>query len=118
MIPKEVDYEKIGLRIRKRRQEKGLTQADLAALIGCSNNYLSHIETAQCKLSLPMLLRFSFVLEESIDYFLLDTPFAGSGAIIDRDIAEKLSKCRPETLNAVSGMIDILLRQQDMLLGE
>ena len=115
MIPQEVDYEKIGMRIRKLRQEKGLTQADLAAMIGCSNNYLSHIETAQCKLSLSMLLRFSFVLEESIDYFLLDTPFAGSNAIIDRDIAEKLSKCRPETLNAVSNMIDILLYQQDLL---
>ena len=33
-------------------------------------------------------------------------------AIINRDIAAKLAKCSPATLNAVSRMIDTLLEQQ------
>ena len=49
MMPKEVDYEKVGQRIRELRIAKGMTQADLSAIVDCSNNHLSHIETAQCK---------------------------------------------------------------------
>lgn len=115
MSPKEVDYEKIGRRIKKLRLEKGLTQADLSDMVGCSNNHLSHIETAQCKVSLGMLLRLSRALEVSLDYFLLDTPFAQPEAIINKDIADKLAKCSPATLVAVSRMIDALLEQQDAL---
>ena len=110
-----MDQEKIGRFIASQRKEKGLTQAQLAEMVGCSNNYLSHIETAQCKLSLSMLLRLSLALGESTDYFLLDTPYAPKEAIINRDIATKLAKCSPTTLNAVSRMIDTLLEQQKLL---
>ena len=40
----EIDYVKIGQRIRAARQEKGYSQADLGALVGCSNNHMSHVE--------------------------------------------------------------------------
>lgn len=112
MIPKEVDYAKIGRRIRSVRQSKNMTQAELSAIVDCSNNYLSHIETAQCKVSLSMLLKLAFALGESIEYFLLDTPYARAETIIDSDISKKLARCNPSTLNAVSKMIDILLEHQ------
>ena len=118
MIPKEVDYAKIGQRIRSLRQSKNMTQAELSALVDCSNNYLSHIETAQCKVSLSMLLKLSYALGESIEYFLLDTPYACAETIINREISKKLAKCSPFTLNAASKMIDILLEQQDSLSAE
>ena len=118
MIPKEVDYARIGQRIRSLRQSKNMTQAELSAIVDCSNNYLSHIETAQCKVSLSMLLKLSYALEESIEYFLLDTPYARAETIINREISEKLAKCSPPTLNAVSRMIDTLLEQQDSLSAE
>ena len=57
MVPREVDYVKIGARIKKLRIEKGLTQAELSDMAGCSNNYLSHVETAQSKVSLSVLLQ-------------------------------------------------------------
>lgn len=118
MIPKEVDYAKIGQRIRSLRQSKNMTQAELSALVDCSNNYLSHIETAQCKVSLSMLLKLSYALEESIEYFLLDTPYACAETIINREISKKLAKCSPSTLNVASKMIDVLLEQQDSLSAE
>mgnify|MGYP003375830530 CR=1 FL=1 len=40
----EIDYVKIGQRIRAARLEKGYSQADLGALVGCSNNHMSHVE--------------------------------------------------------------------------
>lgn len=113
MIPNNVDYAKIGQRIRDLRLKKDMTQADLSALIGCSNNYLSHVETAQSKVSLGMLMRIAAALDESPDYFLLDTPFVRPAAIIDQNIAEKLEQCDPVTLVAVSDMIDIFLELQN-----
>ena len=105
----DLDYEKIGSRIRKLRKQNGLTQAELGSLIGCSNNHISHIETGQTKVSNAVLLRISRVLKASIDYFLLDTPYAAPTVLIDTEIAEKLKRCRPATLVAVSKMLDALL---------
>ena len=115
VVPKEVEYFKIGQRIRVLRLERGLTQAELSAMVNCSNNHLSHIETAQCNVSLNILLKIAYALDTSMDYFIFDTPFARPNAIINAEIAEKLSKCSPATLVAVNKMIDILLEQQDTL---
>ena len=115
MMPKDVDYAKIGSRIRKLRIERGLTQYELSAKIDCSNNYLSHIETAQTKASLGMLLRIAFALDTSLDYFLLDTPFVRSETIIETEISAKLRKCRPETVVAVNQIIDVLYEQEQRL---
>ena len=64
----EIDYVKIGQRIRAARLEKGYSQADLGALVGCSNNHMSHVEVGQTKVSLAMLLKLAFVLEKNFDY--------------------------------------------------
>ena len=115
MVPKEVDYAKVGRRIRDLRMSKGMTQADLSTLVDCSNNHLSHIETAQCKVSLNMILKIAYALNTSLDYFLLDTPFARPQSIIDTEIASKLEQCSAATLVAVNRSIDILLELQNQL---
>ena len=101
----EIDYVKIGQRIRAARLEKGYSQADLGALVGCSNNHMSHVEVGQTKVSLAMLLKLAFVLEKNFDYFLLDTPYAKSDSIIDNEIAAKLKKCNVTTLITVGKLI-------------
>lgn len=108
----DVDFQKVGLRIRKRRIECGFTQEQLGEIVGCSNNHLSHVETGTNKVSLTLLLRLSYALETSLDYFLLDTPFARPTAIIDFEISKKLSACSASTLVTVNHMIDMLLEQQ------
>ena len=108
----EIDYIKIGKRIKAARTEKGLSQSDLGAIVGCSNNHLSHVEVGQTKVSLTMLLRIALALDKDFDYFLLDTPYAQCNRIIDNDIAAKLKKCNASTLITVSSIIDALLEQQ------
>ena len=108
----EIDYSKIGKRIRNARLEKGLSQAELGALIGCSNNHMSHVEVGQTKVSLPMLLKVAFVLEKDINYFLLDTPYASKSCIINSEIAGKLDRCNVDTLITVSKIIDVMLEAQ------
>ena len=62
-----------------------------------------------------MLLKISCVLDKDLNYFLLDTPFTQRDCLIDTEIANKLDRCSPTTLAAVSRMIDILLDQQQTL---
>ena len=78
----EIDYIKIGQRIRAARLEKGYSQADLGALVGCSNNHMSHVEVGQTKVSLAMLLKLAFVLEKNFDYFLLHMQNATASLIM------------------------------------
>lgn len=108
----ELNYVKIGQRVKTARIEKGLTQADLGAMVGCSNNHLSHIEVGQTKVSLSMLLKLSSALEKNFDFFLLDTPYANNDSIIDTEIAQKLEKCNASTLVSINKIIDVLLEQQ------
>ncbi len=111
----EIDYVKIGQRIKAARLEKGYSQADLGALVGCSNNHMSHVEVGQTKVSLAMLLKLAFVLEKDFDFFLLDTPYAKCDSIINAEIAGKLKQCNATTLVTVSKIIDALIEQQNML---
>ncbi len=112
----EINYMKIGQRIRAARQEKKLSQADLGALVGCSNNHMSHVEVGQTKVSLPMLLKLAYVLDKDFDYFLMDTPYARRNQLIDGEISMKLTMCNTSTLIAVNKMLDVLLEQQQALL--
>lgn len=114
----DIDYVKIGQRIKAARLEKGYSQADLGALVGCSNNHLSHVEVGQTKVSLAMLLKLAFALDKNFDFFLLDTPYAKCDSIINEEIAEKLKKCNATTLITVSKIIDTLIEQQNMLCTE
>lgn len=109
----EVNYASIGNRIRIARLEKGMTQAELGEAAGCSNNYMSHIETGQTKVSLKILLRISRALEYNIDYFLLDTPYVLPQTLVSIDISKKLDKCTSKTLITLNKILDILIDSQD-----
>ena len=91
----ELDYKMIGQRIRAERNKKGWQQAELAFRAGMTAAHLSHIETAQCKVSLNMMLKIAYALDTGLDYFLLDTPFACPESIIDTEIADKLKNVLP-----------------------
>ena len=109
----EINYTKIGQRIKSARLEKGYSQAELGELVGCSNNHMSHIEVGQTKVSLTMLLKISLALGKDFDYFLLDTPYAKRESIINSEIATKLKNCNTTTLVAVNRIIDTLLELQN-----
>ena len=97
----EINYTMVGQRIRTARLQKKLSQADLGSLVGCSNNHISHIETAQTKVSLSMLTKLALALDQDLDYFLLDTQYAKRDRLIDEEIAEKLNE------KVAEGMINI-----------
>lgn len=75
-----VDYYQIGQRIRKYRKAKSLSQEQLAEQVGISVPHMSHIETGNTKLSLPVLVEIAKALEVQTDDLLHDEPQA-SGRI-------------------------------------
>ena len=50
-----MNYYEIGQKIRKIRKAHGLSQEQLAERINISTTHMSHIETGNTKLSLPVL---------------------------------------------------------------
>ncbi|MBQ3355517.1 MAG: helix-turn-helix transcriptional regulator [Oscillospiraceae bacterium] len=62
-----MDYYVIGQRIRARRKALGLSQEQLAERINISLTHMSHIETGNTKLSLPVLVALADALRTGTD---------------------------------------------------
>lgn len=67
-----MDYYAIGQRIRKIRKAHGISQGELAEKVGISTTHMSHIETANTKLSLPVFVALATALEVRTDDLLYD----------------------------------------------
>ena len=67
-----VRYFEIGQRIRRYRKACGLSQEALAGRVGISVTHMSHIETGNTKLSLPVLAKIAEELSVGTDALLTD----------------------------------------------
>lgn len=105
----DVDFCKIGKRIRDARKAKNITQDQLATAIGCASNHLSAIENGANRPSLELVIKIATVLDSSIDYFLMDSPCASTKYLIDHRIAPKLDACSALELQYIDKYIDDLL---------
>ncbi len=98
-----MNYYEIGQRIRKYRKALGLSQEQLAEKIDISVTHMSHIETGNTKLSLPVLVSMASALGVQTDDLLCDA-YKGKGKI-QGEIAELLGGCNEKELRI---MLDIL----------
>ena len=106
-----IDYKKMGLKIKLARLEKGLTQEKLSEMVDMSNNYISNIECNHSIPSLETFITICNVLEVTPDKILLDSIFT-STEYIKEDIALKLKQCDKKEMQFVSRFIDVLLEQR------
>ena len=82
-------YFDIGQRIRRYRKACGLSQEALAGKVGISVTHMSHIETGNTKLSLPVLVKIAEELSVGTDVLLFDAPKPDKAKLSD-DVQEKL----------------------------
>ena len=87
-----MDYYKIGQRIRKIRKAQGLSQEELAERVDISTTHMSHIETGNTKLSLPVLVDIAATLEVRTDDLLYDDSSTTVSANLE-EIAGILEQC-------------------------
>lgn len=106
-------FQSIGLRIKDARDEKQMTQKQLADLIDMNWKYLGSIEHGRQKPSLSKLIAISKALEKSLDYFVADHPHVYPEYRIRQELSTKLAKCTNTTLKAVDKMLDALLEMQE-----
>lgn len=72
-----MDYYLIGQRIRKFRKACMLSQEELAEKVGISTTHMSHIETGNTKLSLPVIVAIASALHVNVDDLLSEKPEKG-----------------------------------------
>lgn len=66
-----ITVKEISKKVKKYRQKKNLTQAQLAELVDISTIHLSHIETGSVSMSLDCLLKICEILDITPNHLLL-----------------------------------------------
>lgn len=99
-----MDYYAIGQRIRKIRKARGLSQEKLAEKVGISTTHMSHIETANTKMSLPTFAELASVLEVRTDELLYDNRPEDRSASIDY-ITELLDDCTIQQVRIIEDIV-------------
>jgi len=95
-----MDYFKIGQQIRKYRKAHGLSQEQLAEKVGISVTHMSHIETGNTKLSLPVLVDIANALEVQTDELLYDG--LTNRKILFNELADVLDSCTNQQLHIIT----------------
>ncbi|KUO49321.1 MAG: DNA-binding protein [Desulfitibacter sp. BRH_c19] len=67
---KDIDLKAIGQRIRGEREKLGLSREKFAEIIGLSDYYVGQLERGERQMSLPVLVKISKHLRESLDYLI------------------------------------------------
>ena len=102
-----MDYYKIGQRIRKCRKAHGLSQEELAEKVSISTTHMSHIETGNTKLSLPVLVDISAALNVRIDDLVYDNPVATVSTTLG-EIAAILEGCTVSEARLIADVVRTL----------
>lgn len=100
-----MDYYKIGQRIRKFRKANNLSQEQLAEMTGISITHLSHIETGNTKLSLPVFVNIAEALSVQTDELLYDMP--KSQTVTRNEILDILDTCSSRDLRILKDIIEV-----------
>lgn len=91
VISLRVDYRDLGMRIRKKREEAGLSQADLAAGAKLSTQHISNVENAKSKIGLEKLVMVANVLGTSLDELICGS-IKNSRPIYQSDVADMIAE--------------------------
>lgn len=101
----ELDYKAIGIRIRKLRKNAGLSQEQFAEQVNISVQHVSHIETANTKLSLPLLVHIANALHVTPNDLLCDSVDQAKPTYLN-EISKLLETCTIEEVRIVTEIAD------------
>ena len=90
----------MGNRIKIRRKELRIKQAELAERLNISNNHMSSIENGRQKPSLDIFIQICNLLNVTPDYLLLGSMHAYN---IPQDIIDKLRLCNQSDIELAGG---------------
>lgn len=103
----ELDYIKLGARIRQIRENRGYSQEELAEMCGISATHMSHIECANTKAALEKFIWLANALNVTLDDFFCDSlekakiPYINEIVKLAEDCDEKEIRIFCSTLRAL-----------------
>ncbi|MFC5404335.1 helix-turn-helix domain-containing protein [Cohnella soli] len=102
----------IGMRIKKAREGKGLTQEALAEHLEVSNAYVSKIERGKTALNLDTLSKITMLLEQTSDYILTGAD-TSSADYMRNEIVEMLQGCSAEKIKLIAQIIKPIIEYKE-----
>lgn len=103
-----MNYIALGLKIRQLREQRRLTQMQLAEMIDMSDRTISRIEVGQVEPELHTIIAISKVLNVSLDYLLSEDSDVGKEMYL-HEIAERISDLELKDLKHILGYIDFYI---------
>lgn len=105
-----LDYNIIGERLKKARQNKNMTQDTLSEKLDMSIAYLSRIECGSSKLSLKRLDQMCEILGISKGYVLEGTS-VNSKNYLNKEFSDLLSNCPPEKYKLIYNIAKVIVEE-------
>lgn len=109
-----VDYQNLGIRIKRRREACKMSQAELGARVQLSTQHISNVENARSRIGLEKLVEIANVLDCSIDELICGSIKSAKTVYIS-EIAEKIEdfsdtelRVLPELLKHFSYMYKLM----------
>ena len=99
----------IGERIRKLREEKGITREELATRAEITTKFLYEVENGKKGMSANNLCKISRELSSSCDYILLGRNKVNSGSEVEPLYSELLKEMNEEQRKIMVKILELLL---------
>lgn len=106
-----ISYALIGQNIKAVRQNRQVSQEQMAEILGVSVSYLSRIERGAKKINLDRLGQISEILNTPVEYFLHGSVLSGereASLLLDK-IAEG---CSPELIRTMVRVCEVIARHE------
>ena len=104
---KELNFEKIGKKIKETRISRHLTQEYVANATDVNTSHISNIENNRVKVSLSTLIKICNALNITVDYILAEEYKQPSSAI-EQEILHELNLCSDETKEQILKIVKAL----------
>ncbi len=103
----ELDYNKLGQRIRKYRMAAHFTQEQLAEAVDVVPSSISRIETNANSCSLSLLIKIATAFNVGIDALICDSLPPVKDLYIRKDFETLLSDCTTKELNLLFRVLEV-----------
>lgn len=108
----ELDFNKIGGKIKERRQNLGITQEYIANELDVNPSHISNIECGRAHPSLTALVKIANILHCSVDYFIYDEyTFSNENRtddFLDSKLQKKIESYSDEKKERLLKILDLL----------
>lgn len=100
----DIDYLRLGIRIKQYRKKAGLSQEELADRVGSATSTIAHAENGTNKTSLPLLIKIAREVGVTLDQLVCDSlPIADT--YLEKDIADLLADCNVDEKRMIRDII-------------